>query len=176
MKVFLFLLALSSSLAFAAGEQDELPYTKAGNCDDALIKNEPMFLKALKAIKDKTGKKPTLTSCRRSQERQNAIRQSLGCGEVNCRGRAAKKSQHTYGVAADIRIPGLSGKGVCDLLGQIRDNVLGHGGVGAYGDGTGHLDMRHARCAWNRCQYLGCSNEVVRPRVEKYLGTQVNQG
>ncbi|RZA09253.1 MAG: DUF882 domain-containing protein [Proteobacteria bacterium] len=172
MKVFLPLLLLTVLLfpghATADGRNEELPYEKGGNCDDTLVKNDQKFLKALKAIKDKTGRKPTLTSCRRSQARQNAIRQSLGCGANNCRGRAAKTSQHTVGTAADIRIQGMSGRGICDLLGKIRDSI-GYGGVGAYGDGSGHLDMRPSKCAWNKCAYLGCSNEYISPAVEKYL-------
>jgi hypothetical protein len=176
MKAFLLLLLLAMPVAQAAGQQEELPYTRVGNCDDKLVKSEPMFIKALKAIKEKTGKKPQLTSCYRSQARQNAIRQSLGCGPANCRGRAAKRSQHTEGVAADIVVPGVRGRAMCELLNSVRSKVLGHGGVGAYGGGSGHLDMRHKICAWNVCSYLGCSNRVVRPAVEKYLGTQLNQG
>lgn len=166
------LLAFLATPAAEANRQGELPYQKAGNCDDALIRNEPKMLKALQAIQKKIGRKPILTSCRRSQARQNAIRRSLGCGANNCRGRAAKTSQHTVGVAADIKIQGMQGRALCELLSQVRDSVVGHGGVGAYGDGSGHLDIRRGRAAWNKCGYLGSSNQYRSPKVEKYLKDQ----
>lgn len=155
-------------------KEGETPYTKGGNCDDSRIKSNKVFLKALKAIKMKTGQTPKLTSCFRDQGRQNAIRASVGCGKVDCRGRVAKRSQHTYGIAADISIPGYSQQKLCELLSEIRQTMFTQGGVGAYPGGAGHLDMRLKSCSWNVCTYLRqryghTCNKYVSPTVEKYI-------
>ena len=164
----LFSIVPAAHALWSTSGQEE-PYIRGGNCDDSLIRQSPEMLRALEAIKARIGRPPTLTSCYRSQARQDSIRRRY-CGPRRCPGRVATVSQHTEGVAADIAVPGYRGQALCSFLGSIRDSVMGHGGVGAYGGAVGHLDLRPGNCAWNICgQTLGCSNEYTSPRVERYL-------
>jgi uncharacterized protein YcbK (DUF882 family) len=57
---------------------------------------------------------------------------------------ASKHSQHLYGYAADIHMPGVSIK---DLTRYARNVSPNHGGVGVYGSFL-HFDKREAKADW----------------------------
>ena len=57
---------------------------------------------------------------------------------------ASKHSQHLYGYAADIHMPGVS---ITDLKRYARNVSPNHGGVGVYGSFL-HFDKREAKADW----------------------------
>ena len=57
---------------------------------------------------------------------------------------ASKHSQHLYGYAADIHMPGVSIK---DLTRYARNVSPNHGGVGVYGSFL-HFDKREVKADW----------------------------
>ncbi len=57
---------------------------------------------------------------------------------------ASKHSQHLYGYAADIHMPGVSIK---DLKRYARNVSPNHGGVGVYGSFL-HFDKRETKADW----------------------------
>jgi len=72
-------------------------------------------------------------------------------------------SEHTRGLAADVRIPGLSLQQMYDLALQVP--TLAAGGIGAYDGGFLHLDVRSYPARWARVrgQYVGVQHLVKQP-------------
>lgn len=57
----------------------------------------------------------------------------------------AKFSQHKYGLAADIRIDGISSKSIADYTNTLIPNK---GGIGVYKTFC-HIDVRETKSRWN---------------------------
>ena len=74
-------------------------------------------------------------------------------------------SEHTRGLAADIRISGLSLQQMYGLALQVPE--FANGGIGAYDGGFLHLDVRDHRSRWARVrgQYVGIQHLVQEPVV-----------
>jgi hypothetical protein len=150
-------------------------YTKKAGCDDSRIRSSPAMLRALRAIKARNGgRPPELVSCYRSQANQDQILRRNGCkpfGSKNCSGTVARRSGHTYGIAADMQLSA-SGQAVCQQLDQVRTEVLGgKGGVGGYGGNLGHLELSDKRCSWNICGRVlrgGCEGGYKSAVVDAY--------
>jgi hypothetical protein len=148
-----------SAEGLADGEQ---PYLKGANCDDSRIKQSPEMLKALRILKQKLGRTPQLSSCFRDQKYQAKVARRFP-------GRASKKvSQHIGGVAADLKIGG-SDRSICATLDSVR-RAIGHGGIGTYGDGSAHLDVRPGLASWAGCGGYE-TTEYKSKVVEDYIKT-----
>jgi uncharacterized protein YcbK (DUF882 family) len=82
-------------------------------------------------------------------------------------------SEHTRGLAADVRIPGLSLQEMYDLARKVPE--FENGGIGAYDGGFLHLDVRDHRARWARVrgQYVGIQHLIQEPVMvaEKSTGT-----
>lgn len=82
-------------------------------------------------------------------------------------------SEHTRGLAADVRIPGLSLQQMYDLAVQVPE--FANGGIGAYDGGFLHVDVRGHRSRWARVrgQYVGIQHLIQESVVvaEKSTGT-----
>lgn len=72
-------------------------------------------------------------------------------------------SEHTRGLAADVRIPGLSLQQMYGLALQVPE--FANGGIGAYDGGFLHVDIREHRSRWARVrgQYVGIQHLVQEP-------------
>ena len=82
-------------------------------------------------------------------------------------------SEHTQGLAADVRISGLSLQQMYELALQVPE--FGNGGIGAYDGGFLHVDVRDHRSRWARVrgQYVGIQHLVTEPVLlaDKATGT-----
>lgn len=82
-------------------------------------------------------------------------------------------SEHTRGIAADVRIPGMSLQQMYDLAMRVPE--FANGGIGAYDGGFLHVDVREHRSRWARVrgQYVGIQHLIQEPVVvaEKVTGT-----
>lgn len=74
-------------------------------------------------------------------------------------------SEHTRGLAADIRLPGLPLQRMYELALEIPQ--FARGGIGAYDSDFLHVDVRdhHARWARVRGRYVGIQQLVREPEV-----------
>src|ERR1700740_359876 len=72
-------------------------------------------------------------------------------------------SEHTRGLAADGRLPGLSLQQMYGLALQVAE--FANGGIGAYDGGFLHVDVRDHRSRWARVrgQYVGIQHLVEEP-------------
>lgn len=98
--------------------------------------SDPIFIstelvKILQKIRDHFGKAVTITSAYRTPPKNKA------CG-------GTEFSQHLYGMAADIKINGVSPKKVAAYAEKLLPNS---GGIGIYSTFT-HIDARATKSRW----------------------------
>lgn len=103
-------------------------------CSDG---SDPIFIAAelvdvLQKIRTHFGKSVTITSAYRTPGRNSAVG-----------GKAY--SQHLYGMAADIKVSGVSPKKVAAYAEKL---LPGKGGIGTYSTFT-HIDVRETKSRWN---------------------------
>ena len=99
--------------------------------------SDPVFIAAelvevLQKIRTHFGKSVTITSAYRTPTKNKA------CG-------GEKYSQHLYGLAADIKINGVSPKKVAAYAEKLLPKS---GGIGIYSTFT-HIDVRSSKARWN---------------------------
>ena len=70
---------------------------------------------------------------------------SIRCSKRNAEVGGASNSQHLYGTAADISVPGVAPKTVAAYLETLLPNT---GGIGIYSWGV-HVDTRKTKSRWN---------------------------
>ncbi|MCO5142152.1 MAG: DUF882 domain-containing protein [Oligoflexia bacterium] len=160
MKFFLFLLLVVPSTSFAG-------WKAVGNAvgSDSRIKGSKEMQSVLSQIsKELGGKTVEVFSAYRSQTRQNQLRAQRGCIKKKCRG-TASKSQHTLGIAADVRAAGVGRSGLNGALKRARSKILGNrkGGVGMYCGAEGHIDLGGHR-EWNVCGSSGKKSKKSKKR------------
>lgn len=110
---------------------------------DALLNNAYEVLKNLQVLRDHVGKPCKIISGYRSPERNKAVG-------------GATKSQHMEGNAVDIKIDGLTGHQIADIVEKlIKEGKMKEGGVGRYGDKDKisdrswcHYDTRGVKARW----------------------------
>lgn len=124
-------------------------YSKAKDGNKKLSKNfrvkefactdgsDPIFISAelvaiLQKIRDHFGRAVTITSAYRTPTKNKA------CG-------GEKFSQHLFGLAADIKVKGVSPKEVAQYAETLLKNK---GGIGVYSTFT-HIDVRANKSRWN---------------------------
>ena len=91
----------------------------------------PELVKVLQKIRTHFGASVTITSAYRTPTKNKAVG-----GETY--------SQHLYGVAADIKVDGVSPKKVAQYAEKI---LLNTGGIGTYATFT-HIDVRETKARW----------------------------
>ena len=99
--------------------------------------SDPIFIDTelvtvLQKIRAHFGKAVTITSAYRTPTRNKAVG-------------GTTSSQHLYGMAADIKIKGISPKTVADYAETL---LPGKGGIGIYDTFT-HIDVRATKARWN---------------------------
>ena len=104
-------------------------------CEDG---SDPIFVsdklvKILQSIRSHFGQPVTLTSGFRTASHNAKTKD------------ASPKSQHLYGLAADIQVSGVSPSDVADYAEKLLPNT---GGVGRYKTFT-HVDVRTVKGRWN---------------------------
>lgn len=110
---------------------------------DALLNNAYEVLKNLQVLRDHVGKPCKIISGYRSPERNKAVG-------------GATKSQHMEGNAVDVKIDGLTGHQIADIVEKlIKEGKMKEGGVGRYGDKDKisdrswcHYDTRGVKARW----------------------------
>lgn len=103
-------------------------------CSDG---SDPIFIadelvRVLQKIRTHFGKAVTITSAYRTPTRNAAVG-------------GTAYSQHLYGMAADIKVSGISPKKVAAYAETLMPNG---GGIGTYSTFT-HIDVRENRSRWN---------------------------
>lgn len=91
----------------------------------------PELVKVLQKIRDHFGVTVTITSAYRTPNRNKAVG-------------GTTYSQHLYGVAADIKVKGVSPKKVAQYAEKLLPNK---GGIGTYSTFT-HVDVRETKARW----------------------------
>ena len=91
----------------------------------------PELVKVLQKIRDHFGKSVTITSAYRTPSRNKVVG-------------GTTYSQHLYGVAADIKVKGISPKKVAQYAEKLLPNK---GGIGTYSTFT-HIDVRATKARW----------------------------
>ena len=99
--------------------------------------SDPIFIDSelvnvLQKIRTHFGKAVTITSAYRTPSHNKT------CG-------GATYSQHLYGMAADIKVSGISPKKVAEYAESL---LRGSGGIGIYDNFT-HIDVRATHSRWN---------------------------
>jgi len=91
------------------------------------------------------------------------VHDAYRCPKHNAEVGGVPDSQHTQGLAADIRIPGLSLQEMFDLA--LRVPEFAEGGIGVYDGGFLHVDVRGTRARWARVngEYVGIDQLVQDP-------------
>jgi uncharacterized protein YcbK (DUF882 family) len=91
--------------------------------------------KNLQVLRDAVGKSITITSGYRSPEHNAKIK-------------GAKNSQHITGMAADIKVTGMTPKEVALVIeGLIESGKMNQGGIGIYPSWV-HYDIRGTKARW----------------------------
>lgn len=85
-------------------------------------------------------------------------------------------SEHTQGIAADVRIPGLTLQQMYELALKVPE--FAEGGIGAYDGGFLHVDVRDHRSRWARIrgQYVGIQHLVQEPILLASKGATTHSG
>ena len=99
--------------------------------------SDPIFIASelvnvLQKIRTHFGKAVTITSAYRTPPRNKAVG-------------GTTYSQHLYGMAADIKVKGISPKEVATYAETL---LLNRGGIGIYDTFT-HIDVRETKSRWN---------------------------
>ncbi len=86
------------------------------------------------------------------------------------------KSEHTRGLAADIRLPGLSLQRMYELALEIPQ--FAGGGIGAYDGDFLHVDVRGHRARWARVhgEYVGIEQLVREPQLLAKKSNETHAG
>ena len=103
-------------------------------CSDG---SDPIFISLdlvdlLQKIRDHFGRAVTITSAYRTPQRNKAVG-------------GTTYSQHLYGMAADIKVKGISPKEVARYAEKLMPRS---GGIGVYATFT-HVDVRATKARWN---------------------------
>jgi hypothetical protein len=79
-------------------------------------------------------------------------------------------SEHTRGMAADVRIEGLSLQQMYEAALKVPEFL--EGGIGAYDGGFLHVDVRRCRSRWARIrgQYVGIQHLIDEPALAAKTG------
>jgi uncharacterized protein YcbK (DUF882 family) len=106
------------------------------------LKFDPRLLEGLEALRQLAGV-PVIVNAGYRCPRHN---QEVG---------GAPDSEHTRGLAADIRLPGLSLQQMYDLANEVPQ--FAQGGIGVYDGSFLHVDVRGHRARWARVRgkYVG---------------------
>ena len=99
--------------------------------------SDPIFIDSelvviLQKVRNHFGKPVTITSAYRTPTRNKSVG-------------GTTYSQHLYGMAADIKISGVTPKKVADYAETL---LPGKGGIGVYDTFT-HIDVRATKARWN---------------------------
>ena len=92
----------------------------------------PELVKVLQKVRTHFGKSVTITSAYRTPTRNKAVG-------------GTTYSQHLYGMAADIKVTGVTPKKVAQYVEKLLPNS---GGIGIYSTFT-HVDVRKTKARWN---------------------------
>ena len=87
------------------------------------------------------------------------------CRQHNQEVGGVPNSQHTQGLAADIRLPGLSLQRMYELALEVPQ--FSRGGIGAYDGDFLHVDVRDHRARWARVdgKYVGIEQLLREPQL-----------
>jgi|SRR4029077_915834 uncharacterized protein YcbK (DUF882 family) len=87
------------------------------------------------------------------------------CRQHNQEVGGVPNSQHTQGLAADIRLPGLSLQRMYELALEVPQ--FSRGGIGAYDGDLLHVDVRDHRARWARVdgKYVGIEQLLREPQL-----------
>lgn len=100
-----------------------------------VLPNIIQLAKNLQVLRDAVGKSITITSGYRSPQHNKKIG-------------GAKDSQHVKGLAADIKVSGMTPKEVALVIeGLIESGKMRHGGIGIYPSWV-HYDIRGTKARW----------------------------
>jgi len=112
------------------------------NCNDgsvtpyAVLENLRLLAKELQVLRDFIGKPITINSGYRSPKYNKKI------GGVS-------RSQHVLGLAADIKVEGVSAREIHSIISElIERGEMKEGGLGRYSSFT-HYDIRGTKARWN---------------------------
>lgn len=104
-------------------------------------------IEALAIAGQRLGVPLRVTSGYRTQDEQDVLyEQDLAANDGQPSGDVAEHSRHTLGTAVDISIVGMSDAEQARLVGTLLD--LGFAGIGFYGGGHIHFDMRENYATW----------------------------
>jgi uncharacterized protein YcbK (DUF882 family) len=111
------------------------------------LKIEDRLLKALETLRNLAGA-PVI------------VNDGYRCAKHNEEVGGVSDSEHTRGIAADVKIPGMSLQQMYDLALQVPE--FANGGIGAYDGGFLHVDVRDHRSRWARIrgQYVGIQHLI----------------
>lgn len=87
------------------------------------------------------------------------------CPRHNLQVGGVPNSEHTRGLAADIRLPGVSLQQMFELAAQVPQ--FAQGGIGVYDENFLHVDVRGHRARWARVRgrYVGIDQLVREPEL-----------
>lgn len=103
--------------------------------------------------------------------RELVVHDAYRCPDHNQQVGGVTDSEHTRGMAADIKIAGLTLQEMYELALQVPE--FAEGGIGAYDGGFLHVDVRPHRSRWARVkgQYVGIQHLVREPSLFAKLKT-----
>jgi uncharacterized protein YcbK (DUF882 family) len=98
------------------------------------------------------------------------------CPQHNQEVGGVPNSEHTRGLAADIRLPGLSLQRMYELALEVPQ--FARGGVGAYDSDFLHVDVRGQRARWARVhgKYVGIQQLVREPQLLAEKASETHAG
>jgi hypothetical protein len=116
------------------------------------LKVDPRLIEALEALRQLAGV-PIV------------VHAGYRCPAHNQQVGGVPNSEHTRGLAADIRIPDLSLQQMYDLASEVPQ--FAQGGIGAYDSNFLHVDVRDHRARWARVagKYVGIQELVREPNL-----------
>jgi uncharacterized protein YcbK (DUF882 family) len=98
------------------------------------------------------------------------------CRQHNQEVGGVPNSEHTRGLAADIRLPGLSLQRMYELALEVPQ--FARGGIGAYDGDFLHVDVRDHRARWARVhgRYVGIEQLVREPQLLAEKASETHAG
>jgi len=116
------------------------------------LKIDPRLLDGLEALRALAGR-PVL------------VHAGYRCARHNAQVGGVPRSEHTLGMAADIRLRGMSLQRMYELASSIPQ--FAEGGIGVYDEDFLHVDVRRHRSRWARVkgQYVGIEALVREPQL-----------
>jgi uncharacterized protein YcbK (DUF882 family) len=117
-----------------------------------LLQLDPRLLEGLEALRKLAGGPVIINAGYRCPRHH----QEVG-GAPHC--------EHTRGLAADVRLPGLSLQQMYDLANEVPD--FAQGGIGVYDENFLHVDVRDHRARWARVrgEYVAIHQLVHEPEL-----------